>query len=116
VVFQLLVFFLLTSTMMDHTIPMELPKAATGLDTPSLLTISVDSDGDVYLDGSPLSLTELRARVRTEHAQHPDVTAVVAADQRSIHAHFVSVLDMRRQEGITRFGISVQSASEATGD
>lgn len=112
VVFQLLVFFLLTSALMDHAIPVELPEASTGHEAPTVLAISVNREGDIYLDGSPLSLTELRARVREERTQRPDVTVVVAADRRSIHAHFVSVLDVLRQEGISRFGISVQSAPE----
>lgn len=108
VVFQLLVFFLLTSAFISHTIPMELPQAATGEQAHATLAVSIDRGGQVFLDAAPVSAEELRSRVRAARESHADLRAVIAADGRIEHAKVVRVIDILRQERISKFAISVR--------
>jgi len=109
VVFQLLVFFLLTSAFISNTIPMELPQAATGEQTSASLAVSIDHSGQVFLDAIPVTPEELRTRVRAAREAHDELRAVIAADGRISHAQVVQVIDILRQERITEFAINVRS-------
>ncbi len=109
VVLVLLIILMVTATaIVSKTIPMELPQAATGEQTPSTLAVSIDQSGQIFLDTIPVTPEELRTRVRASREQDEDVRAVIAADGRIAHAKVVQVIDILRQEQITKFAINVR--------
>jgi len=111
VVLVLLIILMVTATaIVSKTIPMELPEAATGDPTtlPATISVSIDSDGKLYLDREELSLADLQTRVRAARAQNEDLRAIIAADGRVEHAQVVRIIDLLRQESITKFAINVR--------
>jgi biopolymer transport protein ExbD len=109
VVLVLLIILMVTATaIVSKTIPMELPQAATGEQTPATLAVSIDQAGKIFLDTIPVSIDELRAKVRESQEANPDLRAVIAADGRIAHANVVQVIDVLRQEKVTKFAINVK--------
>ena len=109
VVLVLLIILMVTATaIVSKTIPMELPQAATGEQTPSTLAVSIDQAGQVFLDTIPVTAEELRTRVRAARETDEDLRAVIAADGRIAHAKVVQVIDILRQERVTKFAINVR--------
>jgi biopolymer transport protein ExbD len=109
VVLVLLIILMVTATaIVSKTIPMELPKAATGEQVPSTLAVSIDHSGNIFLDTIPVTPEELRTRVRAARDVDEDLRAVIAADGRVAHANVVQVIDILRQEHITKFAINVR--------
>ncbi len=109
VVLVLLIILMVTATaIVSKTIPMELPKAATGEQTPSTLAVSIDQSGQVFLDTIPVNAEELRARVRAARDANEDLRAVIAADGRIAYAKVVQIIDILRQERVTKFAINVR--------
>ncbi|NOQ85180.1 MAG: biopolymer transporter ExbD [Myxococcales bacterium] len=109
VVLVLLIILMVTATaIVSKTIPMELPKAATGEQIPSTLAVSIDHSGNIFLDTIPVTPEELRTRVRAARDVDEDLRAVIAADGRVAHANVVQVIDILRQEHITKFAINVR--------
>jgi biopolymer transport protein ExbD len=105
----LLVILMVTATyIVGQTIPMDLPKAATGETLATTLSISIDARGATWLDGQAIDRESLRRRVRSAKRTSPDARAVIAADGGTEHRVVVSVIDLLRQEGVTRFAINVQ--------
>jgi biopolymer transport protein ExbD len=88
---------------------MDLPTAQSG-DTavPSTLSVSIDKDGKFFLNAEQLDLEQLRARVRAAHGKDADTRAVIAADGRVSHAEVVRIIDLLRQEKVTKFAINVR--------
>jgi len=108
VVLVLLVVLMVTSSYLaSHGIPVDLPKGATGESTSSILSVSVTRDGAVFLDGQPVADQEFRARVRRAHATDHELRAVIAADGGAAHRNVVHVVDLLRQERVTRFALNV---------
>jgi biopolymer transport protein TolR len=108
VVLVLLVVLMVTSSYLaSQGIPVDLPKAATGESTSSILTVSVTHDGVFFLDGKPVADLEFRERVRRAYRENHDVRAVIAADGGSLHRSVVRVIDLLRQERVTRFALNV---------
>ncbi len=107
----LLVILMVTATYIAaRTIPMDLPKAATGEATSALLVVNIDRDGTTWLDGKRIDRETLRKRVRDAHQRAKDTRAVIAADGSAHHRSVVSVIDLLRQEGVSEFAINVQPA------
>lgn len=105
----LLVILMVTATYIAaRTIPMDLPEAATGEPTHTTLAISVDAQGATWLDGRRVELAALRAEVRRARGANADTRAVIAADGSTRHRAVVTVIDLLRQEGVSRFAINVQ--------
>jgi len=104
----LVVLMITASYVVSKTIPMDLPKAATGEATPATLSVSIDKTGSTYLDGDAVSEPALRDRIRLVRAGNPDAQAVIAADGHTDYLHVVHVIDLLRQEQVTNFAINVQ--------
>jgi biopolymer transport protein ExbD len=105
----LLVILMITASYVaSQSIPMNLPRSATGESTATTLTVSVDAQGNMYLDTTPIDAEGLRARFRAAHAANADTQAVIAADSTTDHGQVVRVIDLLRREQIVNFAINVQ--------
>ena len=114
VVLVLLVVLMVTATYIAaRTIPVDLPKGATGEPTGVVLAITVDAEGQMYLEGEKSAEDELRRRIRGLRASDPELRAVIAADTNSRHGSVVRVIDLLRQERVNRFAINVQPGDVA---
>jgi len=109
VVLVLLVILMVTASyVVSRSVPLELPRAATADAIPSTLVVSVGKEGELFLDGAAIDPVGLRARVRQAHDADPETRAVIAADGRARHAQVVKVIDLLRQENVTKFAINVE--------
>ena len=112
VVLVLLIILMVTAQYAAEkdAIPMDLPKAQTGDNAviPSTLSVSIDKDGHFFLNAEQLSLEQMRGRVREAYKKDNDTRAVIAADGRVSHAEVIRVIDLLRQEKVTKFAINVR--------
>lgn len=109
VVLVLLIILMVTAGyIVSKTIPVDLPKGVTGETTTLTLAITVDKEGKTYLDAESVSEEILRQRIRQAHARDPETRAVIAADGATAHRKVILVIDLLRQEGVSRFAINVQ--------
>jgi biopolymer transport protein ExbD len=107
IVLVLLIVLMVTSSyLVNKSINVELPKAATGEATNPTLSISLDVAGKLYLDGQVTDEAALHQRIRAAYQADPDVKAVISADGRVTHAQVVAIIDLLRQEKITKFAIN----------
>jgi biopolymer transport protein ExbD len=104
----LLVILMVTASyVVSRSIPLELPRAGSGEATPTTLLVSIDRQGQLFLDAEPVADEVLRERVRQAAAASEDVRAIIAADGRVAHAQVVHVIDLLRLEKVTRFSFDV---------
>ena len=109
VVLVLLIILMVTATaIVSRTIPMELPQATTGEQTPTTPAVSIDRDARLFLDAQEVSVDQLRVLVRQARQGNEELRAVIAADGRVPHAEVVRVIDLLRQEQVTKFAINVR--------
>jgi biopolymer transport protein ExbD len=109
VVLVLIVILMVTSAYIaSQTIPLDLPKGATGASQTTTLAISIDASGVLYFDGEVVAEAELRRRVGAARGEDPDARAVIAADGDTSHRRVVHVIDLLRRERVTKYAIQVQ--------
>jgi biopolymer transport protein ExbD len=113
IVLVLLIVLMVTSSyLVNKSINVELPKAATGETTTPTMSISLDLDGKLYLDGTNINEKELQDRVRTAFKADPEVKAIISADGRVKHSQVVTVIDILRRENVTKFAINTSPLEE----
>ncbi len=108
VVLVLLIVLMVTAGyLVSRTIPVDLPRGATGQTTATTLAITVTADGRTFLDAEPVDRPALRRRIQAARAADEGTRAVIAADGGTAHREVVAVIDLLRQEGVARFAINV---------
>lgn len=113
IVLVLLIVLMVTSSyLVNKSINVELPKAATGETTTPTMSISLDLDGKLYLDGNGIDEKQLQDRVREAYRADPEVKAIISADGRVKHSQVVTVIDILRRENVTKFAINTSPLEE----
>jgi biopolymer transport protein ExbD len=112
----LIVFMVTAKLMVSQAIPFDLPKAATGGETQTVLAISVDGRGQVRADGRDISDDEsLRQTAREALARDPEIRTVVQASTAVSHGSVIHVLDELRKAGVRRIAFGVDKAATEPG-
>ena len=114
IILVVLIIFMVTATyIVEDSIKINLPSAATGESTEfSSLGLQLTSDGKLYRDGTETSETELRNFIRAERkVVGDDITALIAADSEVDHGRVVWLIDVVKQEGVTKFAINIDPAT-----
>lgn len=105
----LIIFMVTAQKIVESSIKVTLPDAATGDATESTsLGITVQADGSLLLDGEPVTEDALRARVRDEKAKNNDVVCLIAGDKDARHGDVTHVIDVVKQEGVAKFAINIE--------
>ncbi|ACG72740.1 Biopolymer transport protein ExbD/TolR [Anaeromyxobacter sp. K] len=106
----LLVVFMVTATyVVKDGIDVDLPRAASGGEsTGPTLAFTLDRGGHLFLDGAPVERDAARAAVRAALARSPEARAVIGADRAASHGAVVSLIDLVKTEGLTRFAIQIE--------
>jgi len=113
IVLVLLVIFMLTSaTIVRASLKVELPKAASGgSKVESTINLVYTKEGQLLLDGKPVSLAEAGAFVRKEASADPKTQAVIAADKAIAYGRVVELIDLVKQNGITAFALDIERSA-----
>jgi biopolymer transport protein ExbD len=107
IVLVLLIVLMVTSSyLVSKSINVELPKAATGEASSPTMSISIDHEGRLYLDGTAIVEDALQERIRGAYQRDKDVKAGISADGRVQHQRVVTVIDTLRRENVTKFAIN----------
>ncbi len=106
-VFQLLIFFMLSSSMMTPLIRITLPQAVTkdAADNPQIV-ISADADGKFYVNQDPVPESELKDRLRPLLAKAKEKVVTFNGDEKLDYKYFVLALDAARECGAVNVNIS----------
>jgi biopolymer transport protein ExbD len=109
----LIVFIVTASFVVDRALPVKLPAAATSEATPpSLLTITIAADGEVFLNGAPGTLDGIPRAVEEARARSgsPDaaLAGFVSADVAAPYGKFAEAVDRLRLAGVTEIALDTQ--------
>jgi len=109
--FFLLVFFMVATLSMtlQRGMPVNLPASAEAkADIPDTVTLSITSEGAVYVDKDAVPIDGLAARLRAVKARSTEPSVVVKADADVRHGIVISVLDAVKQAGLTKLAIATK--------
>jgi biopolymer transport protein ExbD len=112
----LIVFIVTASTMVNRSMPVQLPKAATAeAAPPSILNIAISRTGEVFLNGAPARLEDIPRAVeeaRAGAAAETRLAGFVSADVEAPYGKFAEAVDRLRLAGVTDIALDTQPAAE----
>lgn len=110
IVFQLLIFFMLSSSFVTPALRLTLPKAVLN-DKPEAeqIVVSVDKQGDVFINTVKSSMTELKSVLEEKLARDSKKSVHIRGDQDMPYKFFVEVMDTARQAGAKQVNIVHES-------
>jgi biopolymer transport protein TolR len=94
---------------MPPNVEVKLPKAVSAQDSnPSLLSLVINSKGELYLDGKISNLAALKEKVQALQASGKKADAIIAADERVSHGSVVNVIDTLRVLGVVDVALNTK--------
>lgn len=104
----LIIFMVTTPFIVKPAINVNLPKAASGDDSaPSKLSLSIASNGDLFLNGAPTTIAQVLSFSEEAAKNNPEVQAIIAADKEVPHGRVVETIDAVKSGGVKRFAITI---------
>ena len=110
-VFLLLIFFLLTSFFIRPSISVNLPEAEyTEVTEKQEITITIEKDGGILLNGKPVSDRRLVSTVRWLHSSLDSDQVVIQADKEVPFGRVVQIMDLTKKAGVENISFLVERA------
>lgn len=112
VVFNLLIFFLITTTFVQNPgIDVDLPKATDAPVQPNAdsVIIAITAEGRIIHEGRVVSTDELREQLARHHEQRADAMVIIQGDTKTDHGKVVEVMDIARQIGFRQLAIATEA-------
>ncbi|BBI66691.1 MULTISPECIES: biopolymer transporter ExbD [unclassified Psychrobacter] len=100
----LMIIFLLTATVLNPTVPLDLPKTSAEVNQtpPEAIQISIDKDAGIFWDSDPISMEALEARLQEQGATGKDPSVQLRADKEGKYDTVAQVLAAASQAGLTK--------------
>ena len=117
IMFFLLAAFMLVSLSMVNmkSVKVNLPTATTS--TPEIkrdfVDISVDKNGEVFLDKQPVGSNELVTKLAAQDQANPNLRVFISGDQDARHGDIIHVLDLVRSAGIDKVAFEIRLPTKA---
>ena len=111
IVFLLLVFFIyaMLSMAVHRGLPVLLPSSVSAkIDKELILSVTVKSDGTLYVDKEQVSLNDLASFLKTKSAPEKDVGILLFADRSLSYQNLFQVLDQIKMAGIHRISLQAE--------
>ncbi len=110
IVLVLLIIFMVTAKLIvSKSVPLDLPKAATGSDIQTVFSVVLAADGTTQVDAKTIQKEdEILGLAKAAHDKNNDLRAVIKADSAVPHGRVIHVLDLLKQAQVGKiaFGVS----------
>ena len=113
VVFQLIIFLVVTTTFTDSPgIKVDLPQSQSleYVDQREQLSILVQSDGKLYMDGQEVSQVDLGVALEQRAKTDPNATLILNGDTEANLGLVVEIMDLSKRKGVQRIHIGAMPA------
>lgn len=116
VILVLLIIFMITApAIYQSAIQIQLPKTKTGETTnKSPLNFIITKKGELLLDQENLDWNSLSQKLKNWGPSIVDQTALISADEGTLHGTVIKLMDTLREAGLTRFALNVDKSAEMT--
>ena len=104
----LIIFMVTAKIIVSQSVPLDLPKAATGTDVQTVFSIVMAANGSAQVDSRGIPNDDaILAIARDAHAKNAELRAVIKADSAVPHGRVIHVLDLLKQSGVTKIAFGV---------
>lgn len=110
--FVLLIIFVITTPLLEQSIPVQLPKgggADKTLDKRFIRTVEITPQGLYSLDKKRMSIDQLEKELVLAFRANKDTVVNIRADENGFNKDLYAVIDRCQRNGITRFSLRTEA-------
>jgi len=109
-VFILLIFFIVTTSFVKETgVDVNRPTAKTAVKKERAnILISIKSNGEIWMDKRQIDRRAVRANVERMHAENPEGSVIILADEEAKTGLLIEVMDQARLAGVANVSIAAE--------
>jgi biopolymer transport protein ExbD len=112
----LIIFMVTAKIIVSQSVPLDLPKAASGQDVQTVFSIELHANGDTVVDSKKIANDDgITPLAREAHAKNQDLRAVIKADSTVQHGRVIHVLDLLKREGVSKIAFGVTPITDEPG-
>lgn len=106
VMLVLLIIFIVTLPVIQHSVKIELPKAASETNTPKpeAIQLTIDAQGMIFWNSTAISLAEFESKAKETSSQSPQPQINLRADKSVVYEKVAQVLAASKRNGLTNIG------------
>ena len=109
--FVLLIIFIITTPLLEQSLPMKLPQGGgpdQHLDKKDIRTVEISQQGKYALDKMTMSLAQLESELVRDFHADPNIVVYIRADEMGRWKDVAAVMDRCQRNGITRFSCRME--------
>jgi biopolymer transport protein ExbD len=105
----LLIIFMVTAKLIvSQSVPLDLPKAASGTEVQVVFSVVLAADGTTQVDGKTVPNDDaILVPARDAHLKNNELRAVIKADSAVPHGRVIHVLDILKQAQVSKIAFGV---------
>jgi biopolymer transport protein ExbD len=108
--FILLITFIITFPLLESGLPVSLPKAmGTPIEDQQTVTVTVNAEGNWFVDKRQVSREEFAAEVRYLHQNRPEVVVLLRGDEGLPYGDLITVMQAIKENGIQKISLVTQT-------
>jgi biopolymer transport protein ExbD len=104
----LIIFMIATPFLYESGIKVQLPQGSTSEEMSQDIIITVDAQGNVFLEDAKLDLETLRVRMMAMVRDKADTFVIVNGDRNAKYDSVIQVLDILTQAGVNSPGLGIE--------
>jgi biopolymer transport protein TolR len=104
----LIIFMIATPFIYQSSMMVELPQASMPEEKAQDIVITINAQGDVYLDDEKVDLDTLQRRVTSMVENEPDLSVIVNGDKNVRYNAVIQVMDALKQSGVSNPGLGIE--------
>jgi biopolymer transport protein TolR len=104
----LIIFMIATPFIYQSSTKVQLPKASASEETTKDTVVTINAQGEFFLDDKKIDLTGLRTNLRARARMKPDLSVIVNGDKDVKYDAVIRVIDVLNQSGIRNTGLGIE--------
>ena len=115
VMLVLLIIFIITAPLMTHSVPVDLPRAASTPtpEKPMTLQVSINAENQIFVGSEAVDRSILETKFREAVAKDANVEMHLKADRSTRYESVAEAMSAARRAGLTKIGFVTQPGSDA---
>ncbi len=101
--FVLLIIFVITTPLLEQSIPLTLPKGGKPdpkIELRDIRTVEISLQGGYKLNRQPMAWPQIQLNLVKDFQANPNIVVYIRADEKGLWGHVAAVMDFCQQRGI----------------
>jgi biopolymer transport protein ExbD len=104
----LIIFMVTAKIIVSQSIPLDLPKAASGAEIQTIFSVVLAANGSAQVDSVAIPNDDaILSLAHDAHTKNNELRAVIKADAAVPHGRVIHVLDLLKQAGVAKIAFGV---------